>query len=183
MVCTTDTSAVIDTAGSFNTWKAARNTALEAPSPDIDAERKTIFSMASCLEDRISNLSTLSTDDAKLKLDIANLEKEIKAEEANVATSKQRLELMKGPISNYTSWFPMSRPLRPITKPILIGIGVFMILISVTYLRSIVRVGDSSYLLTTFPALAAILGQLTPAFWMVFITLVGVIIYFTRPKK
>jgi len=181
MVCTTDTSAAIDTTGGFDSWKTARNAALDA-NPNIDAERTNIFSMASCLEDRISSLSTLSTDDAKLKLDIANLETEIKAEEANVATAKQRLDLMKGPISNYASWFPIGRPLRPMSKPILIGISIFIILISFSYLRSLIHMRIPGEFLA-FPAIAALLGQLTPAFWLVFVTLIGVIIYFTRSKK
>ena len=185
MACTADITSKIDTATNFGIWKATRDTALSAAtSTTIDAERVNVFSMAGCLESRISSLSTISTDDAKIQLDIANLNEEIKAEKANVATAQQRLALTKGPaISHYASWFPMGRPLRPLSKPILIGVSIFITLCSLSYFFRLVDVTGILSYLNAFPAIAAFLGQLTPAFWLILVVLIGVVIYFTTSKK
>jgi hypothetical protein len=185
MACTADITSKIATVNSFADWKKTSDAAVDrATSSTIDAERVNVFSMAGCLESSINSLSTISTDDAKIQQDIAYINEEIKAEEENVNTAQQRLVLMKGPaISHYASWFPMGRPLRPMSKPVLIGISIFIMLMSFSYLFRTMTAGDLLSRLNAIPAIAAILGQFTPAFWLVLVTLAGVIIYFTWPKK
>jgi len=185
MACTADITSKIDSATSFGIWKTSMSTALDsATSATIDAQRVSVFSMAGCLESRINSLSTISTDDAKIQLDIAKINEEIKAEEANVSTAKQRLSLMKGPaISHYASWFPMGRPLRPLSKTVLFAVSIFIMLFSLSYFVRLVDVSGMLTYLNAFPAIAGFLGQLTPAFWLILVALIGVIIYFTTSKK
>ena len=107
----------------------------------------------------------------------------------NIITAEERLSFVKRPAettSHYASWFPMERPLKPISKPILIAISVFLTLAALRYSLSNVKlalVDLYAYITTTFPALGGFMSQLSMPFWVILVTFIAVVIYFTNTKK
>jgi hypothetical protein len=173
----------------FDAWAADKNASLDNPPEDISSLRQNIFSMAECLSEKIRSLKNLSTSQAMTQLQIAKVNQDIENEKKNIITAEERLSFVKRPAettSFYASWFPMERPLKPISKPILIAISVFLTLASLRYSISHINaalVGLYAYVMTNFPAVGAFVSQLSMPFWVILITFIAVVIYFTNTKK
>ena len=136
--CTADITASIATYTAFNTWKDSKNAALDSSTTSVDALdvlKKEIFDTTNCLNDKIRGLSTLSTADANMQLTAESLTQKIKAEKKNIDVAKERLQHITEPhISHYASWFPIERPLTPISFNILLGLSTVMCCTSIAYL-------------------------------------------------
>ena len=181
--CSTDIVGRIATYTTFNAWKATTNAALEAPAVtpvQLDALKKEIFDTTNCLNEKIRGLSTLSTADANMQLTTESLNQKIKAEKANIDVAKERLQRITEPrTSFYASWFPIERPLKPISSHILLGLSTVMCFVAIAYLlqtmglyillRYVASLDKSSINMPTI---------LTALFWIALIVGAGFAIHF-----
>ena len=185
--CTTDINAHIASQQSFIAWKATTSAALETtltPAQLLTIQTD-IFGTSNCLDEKVRNLSALSTTDSAVQLEIENLQQQIDAEKKNVEIAQQRLASLKHKeTSFYESWFPMTRPLRPTSVPILLGISASICYIALSYLLRLMGI----YIFIKGPTMSVstgsfdLLSQFTTSFWIVLLALVVVVLYYTLRK-
>jgi len=195
--CDQDVLSRIDTPEHFSTWQRAKDTALtSATSSTLPAIEQEIFKTLNCVQGKITILTNLSTNDANTQTTIAYLDKEIAKENELAAIAKERLKHIKNPgiVSYYQSWFPLERPLRSQTIPVLIGISVFVSLMAFAYLLATVNIyifirHISASSLEEELAKLGLLGvfqfvmtQFTMSFWLVVAALIAVILYYYYNK-
>ena len=107
---------------------------------DITGESK-ILSTINCLNENISNISTLSTADAELQMKNLQLQQNIDQEKKNVEIAQQRLNTVKAPVTSfYESWFPIERPLKPSSVPILLFLTAAIGFMAFGYLLQIMKI-------------------------------------------
>jgi len=100
----------------------------------VDNLQTQLKSYTSCLESNIINLQSSSTTIAILQGSLASVAKEIEEAKNDLSIAKDRVASIKDPervASYYESWFPMYRPLKHNTIPLLIGLSIFMFVIAV----------------------------------------------------
>lgn len=181
--CDTTTAANIVSKDAFQAWAGRKQTTLEGTSavaqlPTLQAD---IFNTGNCLNERIRDISTLSTADSNQQLKVESLQKQIAEEEKNLEIANQRLLSVKNNTTSfYEGWFPIERDIRPGSAAILLGFSVAFYFISLAYLLQFVgvyifvqRIGDNPSLL-----LSAMMQQFTFSFWVLLVVLIGVVLYF-----
>lgn len=187
MACTEEINRVLQTQDSFDRWKSETSTRLNAASSasELASLEATIYATVGCLQEKIAGQRTVSSDIATTQTNILKLQDSLQEQQETIQISKDRLSYLKDPemhVSYYQSWFPMGRPMKEITVPILIGFSTFMTIASFGYLLFL---GNIHFILRTPPAspdspFARIFAQFTPAFWLLFAVSTGVIIYLTK---
>ena len=180
--CTDAINTLIGSKATYDAWKSATQASLDSATPDIPSLQSSIFNTANCLNEKIHELSTLSTTDSNTQLQIENIQKQIADETKNLEIAGQRLASIKNKeTSYYESWFPIERDIRPGSAAILLAVSVAFCFISVAYLLQLMNVyifvkylGTSMYGFN----ISAIFAQFTIAFWVVLIALISVVLYF-----
>jgi hypothetical protein len=132
-----------------------------------------LLSTNACFQEKISGVRSQPSEISTRQVRLLNLQEELKEKEEAVRISKDRLGYIKDPehrVNFYDSWFPLHRPLRPQTVPILIALATFFGLVSMGYLFSLAGIR----LLIQLPSPpggsgGGIFSQFTPAFWLLFI--------------
>jgi hypothetical protein len=154
------------------TGLAAITTPTTAQTSALTTLLNELITTNACFQEKISAVRGQSTDIASKQIRLLNLEDELKEKEEAVRIGKDRLGYLKDPehrVNYYDSWFPLHRPLRPQTVPILIALGTFFGLVSFGYLFSLAGIR----LLIQMPSSGGVGGgmfsQLTPAFWILFL--------------
>lgn len=180
--CTDAINTLIGSKATYDTWKSVTQASLDSATPDIPSLQTNIFNTANCLNEKIRNLSTLSTADSNTQLQIEDIQKQIADEKKNLEIAGQRLASLKNnETSYYESWFPIERDIRPGSAAILLAISVALSFISLGYILQLMNVyifvkyfGPTA---TGFD-ISAILGQFTIAFWILLVVLISVVLYF-----
>ena len=185
--CTETINTVLSSQDNFNRWKSETDRKLNAASTtsELASLEAEVFATTGCLQEKIANQNRVASDISTRQANILRLQDSLQDQQETIQISKDRLSYLKDPemhVSYYQSWFPMGRPMKEITVPILIGLSVFMTIASFGYLLFL---GNIHFILRTPPAspdspLARIFAQFTPAFWLLFATSTGVIIYLTK---
>ena len=185
----------------FNTWKTAASdkraelvaaiqltTLPEYRKGEYETLHRDIVQTLACLEEKqkievdlVNNVNTAQDR-------IVQLQREIKEREEEIQIAKDRVAYIRDPDAHpsyYQSWFPMDRPMRPSSVPVLIGIVVFFTMLILLGLLSFLGFNLSVGAPGAAPSFATIAlewlrAQFTPPFWIVLIVLIGILIWYRR---
>ncbi len=193
-VCTDALRADLLTEASYTAWITPLNTQITAigapatPTPqnitDITTVRDNLSKHYACLQELKATVDKTSTTYATLQTKAVNIDKAIAQAKLDIQIAKDRAALALEPTLNrsyYDGWFPMERPLKHMTYPLLIGFGLFFF--SLALMLFLALVGIDVTMLVKVPALSP--GtQFTSAFFVmggIAVTLLGLTVYgFTR---
>jgi len=187
---------------SYNTWKKNTSDDINLLKPgDVDYLKLTshainIYKVSECLRIKMETVNSSQTDLNSLNAAISILDKKIEERKNDVEVAKERAALTKNPEkmrSYYDGWFPIDRPLKHYTIPVLIGVSLFMITLTFFYFMSLVgidtrlslqvpqgiyqRFGSSG---SSYKSRLPTTTQFTKSFWgmtLVSLILVGLTIY------
>jgi hypothetical protein len=180
--CTDEINERIKDTNAFAQWHTSTDTNINSATSNIELDSilPSITETNTCLQEKINAVGGTSTSIAQMQTDIINIEDQLKLKKEAIHISKERLSYLTDPshnVSYYQSWFPLFRPLKPQTIPILIGIATFFTAAAVCYLLySIIG------LAAIFMFLTRLFNQLTPAFWLLLAISIGVIVYLAKRK-
>ena len=181
----------------FNKWKSTITTTVNQiganPTGTVDDITnlnnisKDIANHMSCINEQTSFFKNSGTYEYYIQLDIDNINQTIAQRIKDVGVTQDRAILARNPgltQSYYDSWFPVSRPLKQYTIPILIAFSLFFV--SMTFFYFLTLMGIDMQLFVRIPQS---MGGLHPQtawtirnkpFWgmaVVAITLLGLTIY------
>jgi hypothetical protein len=145
--CTPNILSNINSQVAFNTWSSAQSTSINSPTATVTtvkAVENALTSYQFCLQSEITSLSNSSTTIAELQNTITKTNAEITSAKNDVEIAKDRAKSVVHPeqvSSYYESWFPINRPLKHYTIPLLIGTSLF--LLSVTFFLTLSFMGVS----------------------------------------
>lgn len=128
----------LETTDTFQTWYGNTNSFFQTqalvvePTPDELKELADraieIESHTKCIEQKTSELRASPTNLSNAQATEATLNKTIEQRRRDVQIAKDRAALAANPEltrSYYDGWFPLDRPMRPISIPILIAFSLF----------------------------------------------------------
>jgi len=139
-----------------------------------------------CIVSAINTLSTSSTDVATMQVEVLNKTKQLTDAEKDISLAKDRVAYIRHPeqnTSNYESWFPLNRPMNPLSLIIIATISIFL---GMFYLLMLLSAFDMDLIFYTTPNTGVspffmwLRQQLTLSFWIVLIVLISVVIYFVK---
>ena len=186
-----------DSSFDFSTWKTGmqgRITNLgssgSSGSSDLTAIQTEIQTVVDCINGRITRVESSTNTIFNGQYDIADLQKQIETEKANIDIAKQRLESIRHPerhTSFYESWFPIDRPMNPVTiitlLTLTIFISVFLLLcfLSLAGINlTIITQADTIGSMNRFSFYTWVKSQFTFSFFISLCVLAAVIIYFVK---
>jgi hypothetical protein len=198
--CTPDILAKFSAAApaDYLSWLSTQETQLNtlaattAPGPTVAQGITQIIGSISahqaCLQDQLNSVSAAATATATTQTSLSDRDQAIQERQRDVQIAKDRMLLARFPERNrsyYDSWFPLFRPLKAITVPILLGISIFFLMMALFILVSLLKL-DVRILRFALPA-APTQPYYTP-WWkrgflgmtMVAIVLLGLTIYAFR---
>jgi hypothetical protein len=156
----------------------------------FDTIKGDVESTLACLQEKYSTELDVANNVNTAQERIVQLQREIKEREEEIQIAKDRVTYIRDPDAHpsyYQSWFPMDRPMRPSSVPLLIGIVVFftmlILLALLSFLGFNLSVGSSipgAAPSTSSIIVQWILAQLTLPFWIVLAALVGILIWYRR---
>jgi hypothetical protein len=137
-----------------------------------------ITAMIKCLQSLKADTSSLPTAVENLRQEILTLQESVEAKEEEVHIARRRVENLRRPdrdVSFYQGWFPIDRPLRHHSVPILIGFTILFFTLFIGFILSAmgIQFGFDASILLNSPA-GNFMKQLTPAFWVTVVLLVTV---------
>ncbi len=128
----------IETADAFQTWYGNTNSFFQTqamkqePTQDelkaLVEKAIEVESYKKCIEQRTNALRASPTTLSNVQATEANLDKTIEQRRKDVQIAKDRAALAANPEltrSYYDGWFPLDRPMKPISVPILIAFSLF----------------------------------------------------------
>jgi hypothetical protein len=152
-MCDPSTDDILKDQVSYNNWKTNQSTNINllqaniSPSNDDYIALTTIAmginKVSNCLNKKLEMVNSVQTDLATTQSTISNFDKTIEERKNDVEVAKERAALTKNPEkmrSYYEGWFPIDRPLKHYTIPVLIGISLFMITLTFFYFMSLVGI-------------------------------------------
>jgi hypothetical protein len=155
--------------------------------PAIQAEIKGVLD---CIDGKIIDITTSTNTVFNRQYDIPTLEAEIEKEQVSMEISKRRLEYIRHPEKNtspYQSWFPIDRPIQPITLITLITLTIFLSVFALLIALSAIGIDltiitrlDSSINANRYGMYYWLKSQLTVSSFVLVVILLAVIIYFVK---
>lgn len=147
MACTAAIENDIATQASYDAWKDSINTRLTeignatTPTPAMFNEITTtipesIAAHTNCILSQDTNAGALTNEIAELSAASDTLDSTIEERKNDVSISHDRAVISRNPAitrSYYDGWFPLGRPLKHYTVPLLIGLGLFFLSLSFFY--------------------------------------------------
>jgi hypothetical protein len=139
-----------------------------------------------CIINEINKLGTSSTDISIMQQQILEKTLALTNAQKDISLAKDRVAYIRHPeqnTSNYESWFPIDRPILPISLIILIAITIFMGVFYIFLLMSALNFNFVLYMSpanTVSPWFMWLRQQLTASFWVALIILIAVVIYFVK---
>lgn len=136
--CSGNAEADLATSDSFQTWYGNTNTFFQTqalkqqPTADelsaLVEKAQEVESYIQCVEQKSGALRSNPTSLSNAQATEANLDKTIEQRRKDVQIAKDRAALAVNPEmtrSYYDGWFPLDRPMKPISVPILIAFSLF----------------------------------------------------------
>jgi hypothetical protein len=178
----------------FSSWASQKDAAIRtATAAELATHKTQIDTYIGCLNSKLDTIRSSSTTASTDMEYILALEKRVKEREEEVLIAKDRARIARegtGNPSYYESWFPLGRPMKPITVYIFLALSVFFLLIALFYGLSMLGITfavlfpspkfKSSYdqgffgrLMTWFP----------PSFWVLLVLSSAVIYYLFKMWK
>lgn len=153
-VCTSAQKDILATNATISVWSSGINSWIQStqatltatptapPTPAITAKKTEIMGVKTCLDDLYQNVQGAATTLATLRGTQQTKQKTIEERKLDLQIAKDRALLAVNPDYNrsyYDGWFPMNRPLRQQTIPILIGFSLFFVCMSFLSILSFLR--------------------------------------------
>ena len=137
--------STISSQSAFDSWNSGISAQINAATTTgtVKGLQDQIASYENCLNSKILNLQTSSTTISSRQSSVKSIAQQIADAKNDVSIAKDRIMSVKHPeriSSYYESWFPMYRPLKPNTVPLLIGLSLFMFLLAILLLFSFVGI-------------------------------------------
>ena len=117
-----------------------------------------VYNMTRCLQKEITERSERAGDIYRIQDELTQEEKEAKGMEQTAKEAKERAKLLNNPYSKtnrHELWFPMGRPLKPQSVPVLLSIAIFFLILS---LGMFLRLANIEFKLVS-PLFAYVLPQ------------------------
>jgi len=156
----------------------------------LNALKGEIQTILDCINSKITRVQSSTNTIFDGQYSIADLEKQIEIENKNIDIAKQRLESIRHPerhTSFYESWFPLDRPMNPVTiitlLTLIIFISVFLLLclLSLTGINlTIISQTETIGSMNRYSFYNWVKSQFTFSFFVSLCVLAAVIIYFVK---
>jgi hypothetical protein len=189
-----------DSSFRFDTWKSGIQLRINnigsggsdgsGGSSALNNIKREIQSVLDCIKSEISRVRSSTNTIFNEQYSISDLQEQIIEEEANIYIAKQRLESIRNPeryTSYYESWFPIDRPIKPITTITLIALITFLSVFLLLCILSLLGINltfqidiTSSMGLDRYTFMYWLKSQFTLSSAILLCILVGVIIYFIK---
>jgi len=168
----------------FSTWNAATSAAIttyQAKTTTTQAEddtmlvlEKDMLDASMCVSNAINNISSTSSDIADMNEQIINKSLELASAQEDINVAKDRVE----------SWFPIDRPISVFSLILIMCISIFMGVFLILLVLSYIGIDLTIYMAESSgppnPMVEAILSQFTVSFWILLIAFISVVIYFVK---
>jgi hypothetical protein len=137
--------STIRSQSAFDSWKSSMSAKINEAKTvgDVEELETQITSYEKCLQSQLSTLQTSSTTVSLRQGSVSSISKQIEEAKKDLAIAKDRVLSVKHPeriSSYYESWFPIYRPFKENTIPLLIGISLFMFLVAILLIFSYVGI-------------------------------------------
>ena len=180
----------------FNQWYQSHATEIDVlmglstpPTADdnssLAAAATDITKMSVCIQDEINSTANAPNNIFQGQQDVLDLNDSIAEAEVQASIARDRVSYIRHPeqhVSPYESWFPIDRPLQPLSLIILISLCIFIFCFLVLTLASLSGYSLIMYVTPTVPSRYTLSSQLTPSFWGLLILLISVVIYYRYRK-
>jgi hypothetical protein len=136
--CVGAVQANLETSETFQTWYGNTNSFFQTQALVVNPTRDEVMALIEraaeiephklCLEKKISEIKASPTNLSNAQATESTLTKTIEQRRKDVQIAKDRAALAINPEltrSYYDGWFPLDRPMRPISIPILIAFSLF----------------------------------------------------------
>lgn len=141
--CSTDETAALTSQEVLDTWKMGLTLDIPTATPaQMAGKAAKIQSMLTCLRALKTVVESAATSGATAGQIQEDLTKAIEQTKEDIQVAKDRAVLANFPEytrSYYDGWFPMNRPFRKQTMPILIGASLFFLCMSFLSILSVLR--------------------------------------------
>lgn len=145
--CSAAVTANLQNTDTFSKWMTGLTTKLQqygsSPNPTVSDVNYITYTIApevkahqDCIMSLSINAASVATDLAKSQTNAQTIDKTIKQREADVKVTHDRMVLARNPELTrgyYDGWFPISRPLKHYTIPLLISLSVFFLFLAFFY--------------------------------------------------
>jgi hypothetical protein len=153
---------------------------------EFEGLQRDVYNTLGCLQEKHVAAATTSNSINDAQTRLLQLQEELKKREEEIQIAKDRVAFIRDPDAHpsyYQSWFPMDRPMKPVSISIFIGIVVFASMFIFLGLLSFIGVDISVVSMQgsmTFGVLQWVRAQLTPMFLLVGIALIATFLYYYR---
>lgn len=128
-----------------------------------------------CLQSRSTNQAQIPTTIGTLQNDIIQMTSAMEADREALEISKARatyIDEARRPVSYYESWFPVGRPLTPLTQLLLIAFTTFMAILGGFLLFSTVGINVTAQRTPMTNPILLWLSRFGYPFWIVLVILI-----------
>jgi len=160
--CGAMSEEVVSGTKNFTSWKTAVDAELNSIRSEgisqgvpTEAEQRILQNLTSdlqvisdCITRKTACIAKLGTTNAGTQDTILKLKEQIASEKQGMGIAQQRLSYVRAPgqtTSFYQSWFPLDRPLKRISVPILSGFLFFFLLLSLGTLLMVFGINLAVY--------------------------------------
>jgi hypothetical protein len=151
MACTSSIEADLQNTDTFRQWVNRVNTRLQTLSsstdPTVENINELVYTIApdvkahqDCISSQALSAANIVTDMSMKQSDLDNVKTTIKQRENDVKITQDRANIARNPEltrSYYDGWFPINRPLKHYTIPILIALSIFFFILSFLYFMNL----------------------------------------------
>ena len=177
--CTADEKNVISSQKNYNTWKSGITLNLTQSSDEssVTSAETAIASMLKC----INTQDTIPTSIQNAQWELSQLQEQYYAEIEDTRIAKERVDRMRNPeqhVSFYEGWFPMDKPLKKSSIPILIAFSILFFTLFLGFILATMTVTLSiNFEFMQNPWFMATVHAIMDKLWIVVLILIGVIIW------
>jgi len=133
-------SVIIDST-KFTSWKGGVTSGLSELTDTAILAKITadLGNVEACLQTKVNDLRRLPTTISGAQQQILDLNDKIAEAETHAAIARDRVAFIRDPskgTSYYESWFPLGRPMQPVSLLIFIGIDIFLCVFALLMIAS-----------------------------------------------
>jgi len=177
--CSADEKNTISSQKNYTTWKENTKLNLGQNSNEIDVGRaeQVIVSMLKCLNTQ----DTIPTSIQNAQWELAQLQSTYDDELEDSHIAKERVERMRNPeqhVSFYEGWFPIDKPLKKSSIPILIAFSILFFTLFIGFILATMTVTLSiNFAFMQNSWFMSMIYTINKHLWIVLIILIGIIIW------
>jgi hypothetical protein len=181
----TTVDSVITEPTKFTAWRTGVTSGLSGLTDTAIFARITadLGNVQTCLQTKVNDLRRLPTTISGAQEQILDLNDKIAEAETHATIARDRVAFIRDPskgTSYYESWFPLGRPMHPISLIILIGIDIFLCVFALLMIASAYGV-DLSVAVSASSTFNQAFAQVSyPAMILVGLLILFITLYATR---